>query len=133
MMIRKIIPVGLLLLVASAIAKDSHPPCFHSGTYHESVAYGFLKNEGWTDPNSPTEAVDFSKTTNTRLSSVKISEKLYRQIHLVTFTKKNGESIEVITDHVASWTECSEDGADLYIIKKSRKGYHDEGLKQTNH
>ncbi len=76
------------------------------------MAFVELKNAGITT----NDELDFDKTRTVRLASEKIGKDLYRQIHLVTFTQKSGETIKVITNNDASNEECSMSSVEVYII-----------------
>ena len=78
------------------------------------MAFVYLKNVGITN----NDELDFDKTKTVRLATEKIGKGLYRQIHLVTFTKKSGETIRVITNNDASNEECSMSGVEVYLISK---------------
>ncbi len=78
------------------------------------MAFVHLKNAGITDNIK----LDFSKTKTVRLASEKIGEDLYRQIHRVTFTEKNGNIIEVITVNDCSSKECSMGGVEVFVVSK---------------
>jgi len=76
------------------------------------MAFVHLKNAGITNNDD----LDFNKTKTVRLASEKIGKDLYRQIHLVTCTKKSGETIQVITNNDASNEECSMSGVEVYLV-----------------
>ncbi len=78
------------------------------------MAFVYLKNAGITN----NEELDFDKTKTVRLASEKIGKDLYRQIHLVTFTKKSGQQIQVITNNDASSEECSMSGVEAYLVSQ---------------
>ncbi len=78
------------------------------------MAFVHLKNAGLTDNGR----LDFTKTKVALLASEKIGKDLYRQLHLVTFTQKTGEIIEVITSNDASRQECSMSGVQVFVISK---------------
>jgi hypothetical protein len=62
--------------------------------------------------------LDFAKTTTTRLASEQIHDRLYRQIHHVTFIEQSGHTIDVITVNDASTGECSISGVDVYVVSR---------------
>ena len=78
------------------------------------MAIGYLKDAGITN----NDELNIEKTKTVRLASDKIGKDLYRQIHLVTFTKKSGETIQVITSNDASNEECSMSGVEVYLVSK---------------
>ena len=125
----KIIP-GLLavpILVFSFPVFAKSPDCTSVEAWPASMAYVELKNAGIIE----SDTLDLDKTKVLRLLSEKkgrvpyggpngkeISINLYYQVHRVTFVKKSGETITVITVHDASHMECSMSGVDVYIDSK---------------
>jgi hypothetical protein len=94
------------------------PNCEQIDGYPTSVAFVHLKNAGITDNYK----LDFSKTKVVRLASEKIGEHphyredLYRQVHLITFQEKDGNTLKVITVHDATNTECSMSGVKVFVV-----------------
>lgn len=82
------------------------------------MAFVHLKNAGLVSSDS----VDVKKTATIRLASEKIGKDLYRQIHYVVFTQKNGKKIKVITTNNASSEECSMSGVDVYVVSRKIGG-----------
>jgi hypothetical protein len=82
------------------------------------MAFVELKNAGVTT----NERIDFDKTRVVRLASERISKRLYRQVHEVTFTEKSGQTVEVITINDASKEECSESGVLVYVVSRRLGG-----------
>jgi hypothetical protein len=110
---RKIVLVALLTFFpCQSFAK--HPDCSGVNRWATNMAFAHLKNAKYTD----NEKLDFTKTKTIRLASEQIGKNLYRQIHLVTFTEKTGNQIEVITVNDASNEECSMTGVDVYVVKE---------------
>src|SRR5438045_3406526 len=95
-------------VVSSAPSRGhlSPPDCTGPEDWPASIAFVHLKNAGLTN----NDKLDFAKTTVVRLASERISKRLYRQVHDVTFTEKSGRTLEVITVSDASNEECSEGG-----------------------
>jgi hypothetical protein len=89
-----------------------HPDCSGIDRWATNMAFVHLKNAGITD----NDKVDFSKTVTKRLASQKIGDNLFRQVHLVIFTEKSGNTIQVITVNDASFEECSMSAVDVYVI-----------------
>jgi hypothetical protein len=100
------------LLVPSTSALAGAPDCSGPERWPTSMAFVHLKNAGITNNGD----LDFDKTKTVRLASEKIGKDLYRQIHLVTLTKKSGEIIQVITNNDASNEECSMTGVEVYLV-----------------
>lgn len=78
------------------------------------MAFVHLKNAGITN----NEKLDFTKTKTDRISSEKIGDDLYRQVHHIMFTEKSGNTIEVITVNDASSVECSMSGVEVFVINQ---------------
>ncbi|MCX6873649.1 MAG: hypothetical protein NTW21_07555 [Verrucomicrobia bacterium] len=51
-----------------------------------------------------------------RIASEKIGEDLYRQVHLITFKRKSGQILKVMTVNNVSSVESSKSAVDVYII-----------------
>jgi hypothetical protein len=78
------------------------------------MAFVHLKNRGVTT----NENIDFSKTEVSRIASERIDDTTHRQIHLVTFTQTDGDTIETITISDATTDECSMSEVDVYRVEK---------------
>ena len=103
-----------LLCLSSGSVSAGSPNCTGVDSWATNMAFVHLKNAGLTD----NDRLDFTKTKVVRLASEKIGKDLYRQLHLVTFTQKTGETIEVITSNDASHQECSMSGVQVFVIAK---------------
>ena len=102
---------GLLLGQASLTFAD--PDCTGVNRWPTRSALVSLKNAGLIN-----DGVDFARTKTVRLASEKLSQGMYRQIHLITFVEKSGNKIEVSTSNVVSNDECSESGVGVFVISK---------------
>lgn len=109
---KKVFLALLLLLYLNVQANDSYCSSIHS--FATSTAYVVLKNMNAINP----ENVDYNRTQTILLSSQKIGDDLYKEIHHIIFYKKNGKPIEVITINDTSSEECSMSGVDIYLINK---------------
>ena len=103
-----------MLLVSPLSSFANDPVCSGTEQWPTDVAFVHLKNAGMTDNYK----LDFTKTKTIRLASEKIGKDLYRQIHQVIFTEKDGKTIEVITSNDASSEECSMSAVDVFVISK---------------
>jgi hypothetical protein len=65
------------------------------------------------------DQVDFKKTTSKKLSYEKIGKDLYRQVHLVTFERKDHKSLQAIVWSDASSEECSMGSAQVFVISQT--------------
>ena len=106
--------ITVCLFALNACASQSVPQCDGPGQWPASMAFVHLKNAEMIS----NEDIDFSKTKVKRIASEKIDETLHRQVHSVTFARKSGELIKVITIHSASMEECSMSNVEVYTAKK---------------
>lgn len=125
---RKLLEKNILFIILifsittkSLAATSSDPDCRDKDAWPAAMAFTFLKNANLVT----NETLDFSKTKVSRLASEKISKDLYRQIHLVTYVKKDGNEISAVTVNDASSEECSMSGVDVYVIDKKLGDYKD--------
>ncbi len=102
----------IFALVQRAVAGS--PDCAGVNNWATSMAFAHLKNAGLIS----NEVTVFSKTRTIRLASEKIGKDLYKQVHLVSFTEKSGNTIEVITVNDASHEECSMSDVDVFVISR---------------
>ena len=109
----------LMFTITSSCASAKTPDCTSPNAWPAAMAFTHLKNDGVIN----NDEFDFNKTLVTRLASEKIGKDLYRQVHLVRFTRKSGESIDAITVNEASNVECSMSGVDVYLITKHLGDY----------
>ena len=113
-----LLAVPILIFSFPVFAKS--PDCTDSGAWPASMAYAELKNAEIID----SDTLDFEKTRVVRLASERIGKDpifhkgLYRQVHRVTFVKKSGETLAVITVNDASHQECSMSDVDVYVVSK---------------
>lgn len=103
----------LCLVPVLALAKV--PDCTNPNAWPAGMALGQLQDVGLI--KSATD-VDWKKVHVQRLASEQVDKGLWKQIHLITFTMKSGEQIEVITNHFASSQECSESDVEVFIVSK---------------
>lgn len=101
-----------------AVAVAGHPDCAGVERWPTSMAFVHLKNAGLTS----NDKLDFSETKTVRLASEQIEKDLYRQIHLVVFAEKSGETIEVITESDASTEECSMSDVEGFVVSRRLGG-----------
>jgi|CXWL01.1.fsa_nt_gi hypothetical protein len=111
-----------LVFSFSAFAKN--PDCTYPGAWPASMAVTYMENAAII----ASDTLEYPKTKIVRISSEKFGkdsithEALYRQVHHITFVKKSGETIEVITVNDASHVECSMSEVDVYMISKHLGG-----------
>jgi len=117
-MIRLFVLLALALSVnaAAQVAKTHGPDC--SGGWPTNMTQGLLKNDG----QLKNEDFDLSKTTTIRLASERLNKDLWRQVYLVTFFKRSGESIQAVVMHDASAEECSMTGVQVFVVSKRIDG-----------
>jgi hypothetical protein len=110
-----ILTISMLTSVAcSSLSLAVPPDCSGVDRYATSMAFVHLKNSGITNNDN----LDFAKTETVRIASEQIDENLHRQVHLVKFTEKTGNVIEVITVNDASYEECSMSDVEVFVISK---------------
>jgi hypothetical protein len=105
--------VTMAPMVHAAESAD-HPDCSGIERWPTRMAHTQLKNAGLLDG----EQIDFAKTKTVRLASEKTGPNAYRQIHRVTFSRRDGSEIEVITSNIASREECSMSDVEVYVVAK---------------
>ena len=110
----KLMTVIILCVLSPSLAFTEDPDCTGVNRWPTSMAFVYLKNAGLTDNSK----LDFTKTKTIRLASEKIGKDLYRQIHYIRFTEKNGNTIEVITINEVSHEECSMSGVDVFVVSQ---------------
>jgi hypothetical protein len=76
------------------------------------MAFALMKNAGLLTNDN----VDFGATNVAQIASEKVGKDLYRQVHLVTYRLKSGDSVTAIAVNGASHSECSETGVKLYVV-----------------
>ena len=114
------ISLGLAISVFAVPLYAKDPDCTDPGAWPAGMAYSQLKNAQIV--NSST--LNFGKTKVVRLASEKIgndpvlSVDLYRQVHQVTFVKRGGDTLTVVTVSDASHQECSMSDVDVYLVSK---------------
>jgi len=74
-----------------------------------------LQNAGFLNSQ---QDIDESKTEATRLAAQKIGKDLYAQVYDITFYKKSGGAIHVITHNTLSKEECSAGHIEVYVVSK---------------
>jgi len=102
----------MFFLNMNILANDV-PDCSGVNHWAPSMAFVELKNNGFTT----NDKLDFNKTISIRISSEKIAEDLYKQVHLVTYVEKKGKVFQLITINNASSEECSMSDVEVYLIK----------------
>jgi hypothetical protein len=103
-----------LFISANLYAKETSPNCSGIQRWATSSAYIALKDKGLLTE----EGNDFSKTVTKLIASEKIGKDLYTQVHQITFTNKNGSTVEVITVNNASSEECSMNEVKVYVVAR---------------
>ena len=101
-----------LLAVLPILSFAKGPDCY---SWPMNMSEVWLKNAGIVDIKN----LDESKTKITLLASEKKAKGLYTQIYHFIFYDTTGNTYETITKNDASYEECSETAADVYLISKS--------------
>jgi hypothetical protein len=107
----KFLPV-LMLSTIPAYARAEIPDCSGPDHYPANEAFVYMKNAGMVT----NDQVDFKKTTSKKLSYEKIGKDLYRQVHLVTFERKDHTLLQAVVLSDASSEECSMGNAQIFVI-----------------
>ncbi|MCP8688376.1 hypothetical protein [Marinobacterium sedimentorum] len=111
---RNIIAIIIFSSFSNFSQAENADYCTDVNRWATSIAYTQLKNSGYVTP----ETVDFTKTSIERIAQEKIGGDLFKQVHHVIFTLKDGSTIKVITVNDASSEECSMSGVDIYVVSK---------------
>ena len=110
------IHVPILVCVAFGIRTDAAqaktPDC--SGRWPTNMAFVEMKNAGV----AKNEEIDFRLTKTVRLTSERIGKDLFRQVYLVTFIRKEGPPLQVLTISDASSDECSMGSVRVFVVSQ---------------
>lgn len=107
----------------SAIAEQRSPDCSGANGWAASMAFVHMKNDGILDNEDAAFPPKIMLISSQKIGADKYySESLYRQVHKISFTKKSGDIIEVVTVNDVTKTECSMGGVDVYVISKHLGG-----------
>jgi hypothetical protein len=103
-----------MLCTFPAYAAAEIPDCSGPDRWPANEAFVYMKNAGIVT----NDQVDFKKTTSKKLSYEKIGKDLYRQVHLVTFERKDSKLLHAIVWSDASSEECSMGNAQVFVISQ---------------
>lgn len=106
--------VGLLFSGCASFRPMTHPDCSSTDAWPTNMAFVHLKNAGLVN----NESIDFEKTITKGIVSERLTENLFKQVHLVIFTEKSGGELKVITVNTVSFDECSESSVEVFVIQK---------------
>ena len=109
----KFLPILLLSFVSAQAAEI--PDCSGPDHWPANMALVNMKNAGILT----NDQVDFKKTTSKKLSYENIGKDLYRQVHLVTFERKDHKLLQAIVLSDASSEECSMGDAQVFVISQT--------------
>ncbi|MBS1002926.1 hypothetical protein [Acetobacter thailandicus] len=103
---------GFLIGSSGAYAEEPVKPCL---SWPLGITWGKLKNEGYVTPedyapNSPTAKL---------LAFGKVKKNLYRQVYLLTYSRKSKKPIYVITTNDVNNEECSAGPVEVFLIEKT--------------
>ena len=114
---KKYLIVFASILVAPQLspAKELVRDCAGPERWAAAMAQSSLKNAGLLK----NEDIDFTKTRVVLLANEKIKKDLYKQIQKITFVKKVGGEITIITENNASNEECSLSAVTVYVVSKT--------------
>jgi hypothetical protein len=113
---RKMKPSAIFLAfaLATSIVHAKVPECASPNQAPAKLALGWLVSAGLTEMDK----VDTAKTKVLRLAAENIGNERYRQVHLITFTEKNGRTLEALTNSVAWKRECSMYATEVFVISQ---------------
>ena len=114
--------VSAVLAGTSAWTLAKQPNCASPDAWPSGMAFTHLKNAGLLGD----QAIDSSKTRVRLIVSEKIGKDLFRQVHLVRFSKKTGDQLSVMTVNEVSSRECSMSHVDVYIVSKKLGSYTED-------
>lgn len=103
---------GVLLIPVAATARE--PDCARADAWPAAMAVVHLQNAGLIVSGQ----IDPAKTRVKRLASERIARNRYRQVHLVSLTSTEAESLSAITVNEASLQECSLSPVDVYVVSR---------------
>lgn len=106
--------VGMLANAIPIAAIAGTPDCTGVDRWPTMSAVVRLQNAGLLKR----EQIDFAKTQVVRLASEAIGTDLYRQIHKVTFFRKSGVPVVIITTNEVSSQECSMSSVEVFVVSK---------------
>jgi hypothetical protein len=107
--------LALLFSTASASAAVKAPDCSGPNQWAANMAFVYMKNAGIVT----NDQLDFKKTTSVKLSYEKIGKDLYRQVHLVTYERKDRRLVQAIVWNDASLEECSMGDTQVFVISQT--------------
>ena len=105
----------LMLSTIPVYAAEQIPDCSGPDRWPAAQAFVYMKNAGLVT----NDQLDFKKTTSKKLSYEKIGKDLYRQVHLVTYERKDNKLIQAIVWSDASSEECSMGNAQIFVISQT--------------
>ena len=101
------------LALAEGIPQDRKTPNYTGpDDWPAMMAHGQLQNAGLINNDD----VVSSPPKVIRIASERIGDDLYRQVHLITFKRKSGQILKVMTVSNVSSVESSKSAVDVYII-----------------
>jgi len=65
------------------------------------------------------DQLDFKKNHVEKISLRKIGKDLYRQVHLVTFERKNHKLVQAVVMNDASSDECAMGNTQIFVISQT--------------
>ena len=113
---RKICILILSIFVTTACA--AVPDCVGVNAWPASMAFVHLKNAGMLT----NENTDFDKTQVRLLVSQAEKGDLYTQVNEISFAKRDGSVVHVITVNKASNQECSESPVEVFVVSERLGG-----------
>ncbi|MDG6094277.1 hypothetical protein LOC54_03990 [Acetobacter sp. AN02] len=108
----RLLIIMTIMAAGQARAAQKVMPCT---SWSESMAAVKLKNAGYLSE----EELAAPKISSRVLAFQKVRTDLYREVFYMTFTRKNGVRINVITRNDMTPTECSGSGVEVFMVSKT--------------
>src|SRR5260370_41976956 len=120
-----------MLCTFPAYAAAEIPDCSGPDHWPANEAFVYMKNAGIVT----NDQVDFKKTTSKKLSYEKIGKDLYRQVHLVTFERKDRKLVQAVVINDASSGESAMGKTQIFFFLQTFGGapkhpHFDNGKKR---
>ena len=112
--VMKFLPV-LMLSIVPTYAVAGIPDCSGPDSWSAGIAFTYMKDAGIVT----NDQLDFKKTTSKKLAYEKIGKDLYRQVHLVTFERKDHKLVQAVVMNDASSDECAMGNTQIFVISQT--------------
>jgi hypothetical protein len=93
---------------------NSDPDCAGPNHWATNMAFVDLKNAKLVT----NDQIDFTKTKAVLIASQQIGPDLWHQVHLVSYQRKDGSTVQAITVSDASREECSLSDVQVFVVSE---------------